>query len=327
MREQYQTQISERLDKVLAPRDAGRMSVTPEFPVKVMLELSNICNHACSFCAIPKMTRKKKQMPNDTVRRVVQEAYDLGSREIGLFSGAEPFASPNLEETIKLAKDTGYEYIYMSTNGTIPTKERLQKAFDNGLDSIKFSVNGGTREAYKRVHKRDHFERVVDNIKFIGKYRNDKGLKTYIGISFVEFEENEGTLDNLKELLGDFVDEFLIYEAANGSGQMFGYATIPVSVPCSLPFEVVYITCEGYIRACCNDYQNYLAIEDLAEMSLKDAFYSQRFQALRQGHLDGDPAGTLCHNCLFNKKDPVKPVNEALGVRVDADWFDSSFDK
>lgn len=37
-------------------------TINPEFPTKNMLiELTNMCNHQCLFCANSKMTRKKVQ--------------------------------------------------------------------------------------------------------------------------------------------------------------------------------------------------------------------------------------------------------------------------
>lgn len=40
--------------------DINETNLTPEYPLKGLhIELSNICNHQCLFCANRKMTRKK----------------------------------------------------------------------------------------------------------------------------------------------------------------------------------------------------------------------------------------------------------------------------
>lgn len=38
---------------------------------------------------------------------------------------------------------------------------------------------------------------------------------------------------------------------------------------CPLTFNKLHITCEGYITACCADFQNYLAVADLNNTKLK----------------------------------------------------------
>ena len=54
-----------------------------------------------------------------------------------------------------------------------------------GIDSIKFSINGATRETYKQVHGSDHFEKVIENLKYLRKYRDDNNANTNIGASYV----------------------------------------------------------------------------------------------------------------------------------------------
>ena len=84
-------------------------SVTPSFPKTVLIEISNLCNHACVFCAYPKATREGKQIDLHLLDRLLIEAHQLGAVEAGFYSGAEPFTSPNLEKIILRAKQIGYE--------------------------------------------------------------------------------------------------------------------------------------------------------------------------------------------------------------------------
>ena len=120
------------------------------------------------------MERPKRHINKEVFIRIVKECYELGSREIGLFSGAEPMTCKWLDEYVKLCKDIGYEYAYISTNGSVGNTSRYLKVIDSGLDSIKFSVNGGNREIYKKVHGKDDFDKVIENIIAINKYRKKK---------------------------------------------------------------------------------------------------------------------------------------------------------
>ena len=109
------------------------------------------------------MTDKKKA-DSKMVYRILEEAKNEGSVSVGLFATGEPFLNKDLENYIKFAKKIGYEYIFINTNGAAATLKRMQNAIASGLDSIKFSINAGTKETYKKIHGKDDFERVIKNL-------------------------------------------------------------------------------------------------------------------------------------------------------------------
>jgi len=301
-------------------------SVVPEFPRTVLLEVSNLCNHRCVFCAYPKMTRPGKRMALDMVERVLREAYELGAREAGFYSGAEPFTSPDLEEIVRLAKTIGYEYTFISTNGSLATEARLRALIDRGLDSVKFSINAADRETYRVIHGKDHFDRVLGNLRFAWEYREATNAALYISVSFVGIDRdgvsNRASRDGLEPLVRPWVDEILYWDASSENGQMIGLGPTDVTAPCVLPFNRVHISAEGYLRMCCNDYQNYLSLVDLRQASLRDAWHAEVFKAMRQRHLEDRLEGTLCYNCIHNVNTPIEPVVPALAVPVDATFFE-----
>ena len=138
--------------KVSELKKAVEIDEAPSFPRVIMVELSNICNHRCTFCAITSMQRAKNYIDPEVFRRIVAEAHDLGAREVSLVGGAEPLANKKLEEYIKFCSDLGFEYIYFTTNATLADEQRWKRLIDAGLHSIKISINGGTPESYARIH-------------------------------------------------------------------------------------------------------------------------------------------------------------------------------
>lgn len=298
--------------RLVATIKGSKRVLTPPFPRQIQVETSNICNHGCDFCAYKLMKRAKSQMDPVLFKRLVLEAYNCGAREIGLFAGAEPLTCKNLVEFIAYCKQIGYEYTYISTNGSAPNKEKFKQALDAGLDSIKFSVNGGNRAMYEQVHRNDHFDRVIDNIRFVNFYRNKVPQKVFLGISFVAMDISRHTFIELKELIGDSVDEILYYEASNQSGQM-PELPLPPYHDCHLPFSKAHISREGYLKACCNDYDNLLALTDLNKIPLHEAWHSDKFQELRRKHIEDKLTGTLCANCIRGCSLEPAPLNEELG--------------
>ena len=167
-------------DRLINSEEVKEYKTVINFPKVIQIETTNICNHGCTFCAYTKMQRPKAHINKDLFIKIVKECYGLGSREIGLFSGTEPMTCKWLDEYVKICKDIGYEYTYISTNGALGNTDRYLKVIDAGLNSIKFSVNGGNRKIYKEVHGKDDFEKVVKNILLIDEYRKSKNINVLI---------------------------------------------------------------------------------------------------------------------------------------------------
>lgn len=315
----------------------GIWSVTPPFPSKRMLiELSNICNHQCIFCANSKMTRKKGFIEETFLLRILQEAYNLGMREVGFYATGEPLVVKDLYRYIKKAKEIGYEYVYLTTNGALASKEKVEEIIEAGLDSIKFSINAGTKKSYELVHGKDDFEKVIQNLKYLDSYRKTENKKVKLYASCIVNKINKNEKSVLKELIGDIVDDLVFINVMNMGGMMHEINDILTvesnendinqAFPCSLVFNSINITYEGYLTACCTDFQNYLVVANLNEMSLADAWNSQVFTKLRKMHLEKNVEGTLCYNCIYNKNKHIEPLMPDFATKYNTQLFEKSED-
>lgn len=295
--------------------DPGTLMECPPFPRYMNIELTNICNHKCWFCSHQYMRRKKTQIDPNFFFRIVKEAFELGAREIGVFSGAESLACRRLEEYVAYCRDIGFEYIYITTNGSLATPARFKDLIDAGISSIKFSINGGTRESYAKSAGVDDFDKVIENIRFCAEYRKSLAVPPKLFISFVETPDNKDSFANLVEMFDGEVDEILKYDLWNSNGY---FATLPRPdfKRCFAPFNRISISVEGYLRGCCGgDNENDLVVEDLNKMSLKDAWVSEGFRRYRKRHLDNDLTGLLCQYCLHGGKGPIEPLSRGLSSR------------
>ena len=76
-------------------------TIIPNIPKNMLLEVTNICNHSCVFCANSKSSRKKGYIDEEFAKRILREAYKLGTREVGFYSTGEPLLNKNLEIYIR----------------------------------------------------------------------------------------------------------------------------------------------------------------------------------------------------------------------------------
>lgn len=113
------------------------LTVMP-FPQNMLLEVTNVCNNCCIFCANAKTTRKKKMMDLELGKKILKDAYDNGTREVGFYATGEPLVNMDLEKYIAYAKQIGYEYVYITTNGALLDEKGLNPSLKQGLTVLSF---------------------------------------------------------------------------------------------------------------------------------------------------------------------------------------------
>ena len=296
--------------------------------ITLRLELSNICNHRCICCPNAKLQRRRMHMPSELVYRLLREARELGIEKVGLFMNGEPFVSPELEDYVKFAKESGYAYVFITTNGALAEPHRLAKIMDAGVDSIKFSMNAGSRESYKIVHGRDDYEKAFKHLIYADYYRKKNNLQVKLLSSFVVTKYTKDEIDMHYKKLEPYVDDICFFNAESFAGQMLDEIknlraeinsekklqyTIPNILPCVELFKTICITAEGYLTCCCSEAFNYLVVEDVNKLSLQEAWHSKAMQNIRKRHLENDIGGTQCYKCIFGVEEgQIKPLNEDL---------------
>jgi MoaA/NifB/PqqE/SkfB family radical SAM enzyme len=317
--------------------DVERYSTAPPLPKKIGIEINNSCNHKCYFCQNPTMTRPRRVMDGQMVRRVLREAHDAGIRHASFYSGGEPFLNRDLPGYVYEAKKLGFEYVYLSTNGGKVVSDRLIPVLNAGVDSVKFSINAGDRETYSIVHGHDEFEHVMRNLEFVARHRAETGSPKRLFVSCVETPINRSSIEALKARVGPIVDEVVIYPFVvigtplkkrierDGTERPFiGYEDTDkldewnrkrLKLPCYQLWSYLNVTVEGYLSACCSDYNNDLVVGNLHNSSLLEAWSSPEFQELRLRHLNGNIDGTLCEGCILQKDRTYLPINPALKTR------------
>lgn len=296
----------------------------PPFPHNMLVELTNMCNHKCIFCAHEKMYRKKMNCNKEKMIRIITEAYEAGTREIGFYLTGEPFINLDLEFYVEQCHKIGFEYIYITTNGALATKERVKRLGELGLSSLKFSLNAATRETYKKIHGKDDFDLVIKNLEDIMELKKLGQINFPLFASFVTVKLNQSEIELYKNMMSKYFDDILIVDAYNQGGNMpelnegliVDDFTGGIKAPCSMLFNRIHITCEGYLNACCVDFNNMMAVADLNKVSLIDAWNSDVMVQLRKQHLAKEIGNNMCYDCINNcVSDNVQPLVGNLATR------------
>ncbi len=302
--------LSEKIQNKYNP-ESDIFTLYPPVPIRhVQIEISNLCNYQCIFCPRIKTVRRKGIIDDTLFCRLLQEVYDFGAKEMSFHYSGDPFLHPKLAEYVKKAKNVGFSYVYIDTNGSNASREQVEAVIDAGVDSIKFSVNAGERETYKFIHGADMLDEVIENVVYCDEYRKrvNPNMKLFVSCVYTKFTQDEK--EKISEIF-HFCDEVIFQPAADFSGVMpevntllkgegnNDYANV---CPCPMVFGGIYITYEGYLAACCTNFDNHVVVADLNKMSLKEAWYGEKMTELRKRHLEKDLKGMVCYNCIYHQK-------------------------
>lgn len=308
--------ITERIDAIthIEPR---RASAVAPIPKSVKIELTGRCNFACAFCAREMLLRDQKDMDQALFKRLALEMRQAGVEELGLFYLGESFMVPWLPDAIAYAREIcGYPYVFLTTNGSLATRDRVQACMRAGLNSLKFSYNFADAAQFSDVAgvKPRYFEMIKANIRAAREVRDAGGYDCGLYASYIEYDGEQG--ERMQAALREiepYVDEIYalpLYSQADllsGEQEERGWSAVAGNrgraaalrdpLPCWAVFTEGHITWDGKLSACCFDHDGRFHMGDLTTQRFAEAWNSELYQSLRAAHLRRDVRGTVCEGC------------------------------
>ncbi len=307
--------ITDKIDNITGIKPEQK-SVRPPCPKAVKIELTARCNYNCAFCATGYKLRDKNDMDWDFYVKLLQDLRASGVEEVGMFYLGESFMLPWLPEAIAEARRQGFPYIFLTTNGSLSTPDRVKACMAAGLNSLKFSINYADEEQFTEIArvKRSYFYKMLENIKAARQIRDEGGYDCGLYGSYIRYDGEQGekmqvVLDELSPHL-DQIYALPLYSQADLTGadnQERGWDVragnpgradnMREPLPCWAVFTEARVTFDGKLSACCFDHSRDFNMADLKEVSFMEGWHSQKFQHLRDAHLRKDVRGTACERC------------------------------
>lgn len=304
--------ITDRIDAItkISPEYLGTVLPAPK---SVKIEITASCNYSCAFC-VKSLQKDGGHMDRALYSRLIREMRAAGVDELGVFFIGESFTCKWLPEAIKEAKEVGFPYVFLTTNGSAATPERVKACFDAGLDSLKFSINFHSAAQLAEIAKVSpvYWRKAIDNLKEARRIRDHGGYKCGIYASSINFDGAQGEAMRavLDEIKGHCDQTYLLpLYGMSGASKAAGWKPQPGNpgrldamrdpLPCWSVFTEGHVTRDGHLAACCfgNGADGSLAMADLKEVDFMTGWNSEKYQALRAAHLAKDVSGTGCAEC------------------------------
>jgi glycosyltransferase involved in cell wall biosynthesis/MoaA/NifB/PqqE/SkfB family radical SAM enzyme len=176
-------------------------------PHTVQIDPTNRCNNDCLACwcnspllldkALPSPSRDAV-LPLPLIVQLLDDMTALGSKEVYLAGGGEPFCHPDIKRIVAEIKARGL-ICNINTNFTLIDEETARFLAEQRVDFMTVSVWAGTPETYSLLHPNKTEETFVQ-IKNILRYLNATKrevprIKVYNVISNINFQELPAMID------------------------------------------------------------------------------------------------------------------------------------
>lgn len=134
------------------------------FPLSVEIDPSNACNHDCGFCIYHALHQngRSEQLPSRRLFSLIDELRDLGCRSLLFVGGGEPMTHPALTDALERACSYGIS-CGVVTNGSLVSGDRAAR-LRQAATYVRFSLDAATPATHLRLHRRDDFNCIVENL-------------------------------------------------------------------------------------------------------------------------------------------------------------------
>ncbi len=287
----------QNLSSQVVCRCIGRMyDVTRgPFPAVVRIETTNACNARCVICPHQKMNRPIRQMDDALFGRIVDECAAERCREIHLHNFGEPLLDKRLEDRVRYAKERGIAKVKIFSNGSLLTPERARRLVEAGLDEIKISFDGATREEFESIRQPLRFDRVVSNVQGLVAIRDELRSGMKIGVACCSTSDREATMQALSKL----VDEFSFGKVHNWASEGSPTSRSTIHKPCARLWRTFTILAGGEVALCCLDYDGQCLLGRLdPTTTIREIFDSPPYREIRRRHREARQTEIgLCARC------------------------------
>lgn len=285
--------------------DLAKRQMISDYPLLVDVELASICNLKCPMCYTITEDFKKsvntKLMDFELFKRIIDE---IGGNvpAIRLSLRGEATLHPKFVQCIEYAKAKGIKEISALTHGGRLKPEFVDRIVQAGISWITISVDG-VGETYEKIRKPIKFAEILENIKGIKRYKEERGLhKPVIKI--------QGIWPAIRENPQLYYDTFAPYVDLVAFNPLIDYLWNDTEIEylenftCPQQYQRLVIGADGLVMKCSNDEENREVIGDLNRESVHTVWHGEKMQRVRELHQRprGFMESAVCRKCYLPRQ-------------------------
>jgi radical SAM protein with 4Fe4S-binding SPASM domain len=291
------------------------------------VEITNICNANCTFCAY-RFQKKKKSVITSENFKIIVDQYSLAGGGPMTFTPTvgDPLVDPRILEKIQYARSKkNITSILLYTNAILFHKFGFLNVLKSGISRIAISTYVGSREGYIKYYQKDKYQEVINNIIEITKL--NKNLNNLCEITLhLRVEKDRAIWENtpeFKKIIENFPLENISYltKYSTWSGKI-DIDDLPAGCEIDTPIEInkkiqkgpcfelyrkMHVLPNLDVGACvCIDLENEINIGSLKKQSLSEIWHSSKIKKFRSNWTEGQ-LPEVCKNCTR-----YEPINDYI---------------
>jgi len=282
-------------------------------PWNLHIELTNICNSNCLFCAYQFQKRKKLIMDKDVYSKSLNDYCAIAGGELCLESCVgDPLLHPDFILKVREARShSEIAKIITTTNGINLHNTGIDEFLHSGINEVKISTAPWDEKLYKLIYRSDCYFQMRKNITELLRKNLEYAKPVTIKLLFRSNLSMDETL-NLKDYREirflphevEFNTDFDTWLGTIKQGDLIkGMHVRPFTPhdkePCYWLYDGPIIFADGKVGLCgCRDYNadSELIVGNILEESLWDIWHSEKVSMLRARFWKADQPA-ICKRC------------------------------
>jgi len=240
--------------------------ITPAHPEYIQIETTIACNASCTFCPHKTLTRRPRRMKDEVWKKIIDDTRGLGIT-YRPFLINEPFSDYRLCDIMRYIREDETAKIELNSNGELLKEEKALEVLDIGIDIIRFSIDGFTKESFSKSRVGVDFDKAVERTARFIELAGEKGGAGYMEVRMISMPHNENEHR-------DFVDYWTRTGAEAVITDLYNWPWDPgvtaVALPCKKILNEMFFYVNGKATLCCWDSHERGVIGDVARMSVLD---------------------------------------------------------
>jgi len=291
------------------------------FPIMLILQLSSFCNYECIMCKRQVLVKERTvtgfnngHMSLELIKELTNQCKDkVGFLGFQFALYGEPMMNPEFLSIVEHIKSKNIK-LQLVTNGSFLTSEMANSLIDLGLDKIKISFQGATKERYQFWRASKRYDEIVNNVKELVELRNSKKSKLFIQVGTSSCDDSEEELKDFISQWSSVVDN--CYWNYSALTHVLDDPLIQGRIPyinhqaplrkekCKEPFKRMAAMWNGDVPPCVSVESNFCG--NLYKSSIAEIWNGKEFRRARQTIIEkGNIITDFCSKCCV-QPEPTK---------------------
>lgn len=297
------------------------LRIKQSFPSYVMIETASFCNARCIVCPAYEASGNLPQgeMPLELYRNIIDECSRHKILEIFPYLTNEPLMDKDIIARLSYTKEKmPRTRMFLSTNCSLLNPDMTHQLLKY-VDVFVFSVFAITRQDYKIRMPGLDYDKVMENIDYLLKFRRLNRLKNIAVVRHLVSRDEllrKGCMEKLKKIFcfwkekGIFCRFDLFYSRAGNAPESCYYKKRPGhnTYPryCWLnnsPLKFIHIIFNGDVVLCCMDCRREVILGNVNKTSISEIWNGGLYNNIRDriysdNNREGYDDDFLCNRCI-----------------------------